>query len=232
VSDILNVSKEKILQYLLVTPSRENEYSGKTINEIASAVDLSNNAVRKYLFELERNGYIVKQTQKRDIGRPVELYSLHSNALNAFPKVYGEFAISLINELKNELGEARTKKILSEVGKTLGKEIQINYSKEVDQSSLEQRVITLVKIFEDYGKYPTVLEDEEYYYIRNSNCLLFSIVKEHSIVCEVDQNIVELMLKSKAEKQQCLKNDEPFCQYRIKKDKEMLSYLFKLLIAI
>jgi predicted ArsR family transcriptional regulator len=218
VSDILNPSKEKILHYLLVTPSRENAYSGKTIKEIASAVDLSNNAVRKYLFELEKSEYVVKQTQKRDIGRPVVLYSLHSNALNVFPKVYAEFAISLINELENELGESRTRKILSEVGKTLGKEIQINYSNGVDQSSIEQRIITLVKIFEDYGKYPNVLEDEEYYYVRNSNCLLFSIVKEHSIVCEVDQNIVEILLESKAEKQHCLKNDEPFCQYRIKKE--------------
>lgn len=218
VSDILNPSKEKILQYLLITPASENTYSGKTIKEIAAAVDLSNNAVRKYLFELEKSEYVVKQTQKRNIGRPVDLYSLYSNALNVFPKVYAEFAVSLINELKNELGESQTRKILSEVGKTLGKEIKISYSSEVDQSSVEQRIITLVKIFEDYGKYPTVLEDKEYYFVRNSNCLLFSVVKEHSIVCEVDQNIVEILLGSKAEKQQCLKNDEPFCQYRIKKE--------------
>ncbi len=83
-TDIINPSKEKILQYLLVTPASENGYSGKTINEIAAAVDLSNNAVRKYLFELETSEYVVKQTQKRDIGRPVELYSLHSNAATAF----------------------------------------------------------------------------------------------------------------------------------------------------
>ncbi len=217
-SDVLNPSKEKILQYLLITPSREKEYQRKTINEIADAVDLSNNAARKYLFELEKSDYVVKETQKRNIGRPVVLYSLHSNALEVFPKVYADFAVSLISELKNELGETRTKKILSDVGKTLGKAIKINFSSEVDQSSLEQRIITLVKIFEEYGKFPTVLEDEEYYFVRNSNCLLFSIVKEHSIVCEVDQNIVEVLLKSKAEKQQCLKNDDPFCQYRIKKE--------------
>lgn len=217
-SDILNPSKEKILQYLLVTPSVENVYHGKTIIEIAAAVDLSTNSVRKYLFELEKSDYVIKQIQKRDVGRPVILYSLHNNALNVFPKVYAEFAVSLINELINELGVWQTRKILSNVGKTIGKEIRIDYSSEVDQSSIEQRIITLVKIFEEYGKYPNVLEDEEYYYIRNSNCLLFSIVKEHSIVCEVDQNIVEVLLKSKAEKQQCLKNDDPFCQYRIKKE--------------
>ncbi|MHA2247866.1 MAG: helix-turn-helix transcriptional regulator [Candidatus Hodarchaeales archaeon] len=218
-SDVLNPSKEKILQYLLIAPSRDEKvHQGKTINEIAAAVDLSNNAVRKYLFELEKSDYVVKQTEKRNVGRPVIMYSLHKNALNVFPKVYAEFAVSLINELINELGASRTQKILSDVGKTLGKEIKINYSSEVGQSSLEQRIITLVKVFEEYGKYPTVLEDEEYYFVRNSNCLLFGIVKEHSIVCEVDQNIVEILLGSKAEKQECLKNDEPFCQYRIKKE--------------
>jgi hypothetical protein len=75
-----------------------------------------------------------------------------------------------------------------------------------------------VKIFEDYGKYPTILEDEEYYYIRNSNYTLFSIVKEHLVVCEFDQNIVEILLESKAEKQQCSKDEDPFYYCQIKKE--------------
>jgi predicted ArsR family transcriptional regulator len=218
VTVILNPSKEKILEYLLVTPSHEDEYQGKTINEIAAAVELSTNAVRKYLFELEKEKFVVAKTQKRDIGRPVVLYSMHSNALSFFPKAYVEFTVSLIDELKKQLGESQTKKILSEVGKTLGKEIKITSKiEENDQTSIEQRIVTLVKVLEDYGKFPTVLEDDEYYYVRNSNCLLFSIVKEHSIVCEVDHNIVSTLLKSAPDKQQCLKNGDPFCQYRIKK---------------
>ena len=144
-SIVLNPSKEKILEYLLVTPSRENEYQGKTINEIAAAVELSTNAVRKYLYELEKEKFIVAQTQKRDIGRPVVLYSIHSNALSLFPKTYIEFTVSLIDELKKQLGESQTKKILSEVGKTLGKEIKVT-NKIEEHSSVEQRLVTLVKI--------------------------------------------------------------------------------------
>lgn len=214
----LNPSQVKILEFLLISPSKEIEYSGKTIIEIADAVDLSTNAVRNYLFELEKDNYVVSKTQKREVGRPVVLYSVHSNALELFPKLYAEFAVSLITELKKELGETRTRKILSEVGKTIGKEIKITDADETNPLTLEQRIITLVKIFEDYGKYPTVEEDEENYYIRNSNCLLFSIVKEHSIVCEVDHNIVQTIIKSQPEKQQCLKNGDPYCQYRIKKE--------------
>ncbi len=214
----LNPSQEKILEFLLISPSNENEYSGKTIIEIAGAVDLSTNAVRNYLFELEKDNYIVSRTQKRDVGRPVVLYSIHSKALELFPKAYAEFAVSLISELKKELGDSRTQKILSEVGKTIGKEIKITSSDQTDQLPLEQRIITLVKIFEDYGKFPTVNEDGEYYYIRNSNCLLFSIVKEHSIVCEVDHHIVKTLLDKQPEKLQCLKNGDSYCQYRIKKE--------------
>jgi len=216
-SDTMNPSKEKILQYLLVTPAKEENFKGKTINEIAAEVDLSTNAVRKYLFELEIGDYVAKKVEKQDIGRPVVRYSLHSKALDLFPKTYAEFAISLIDEMKKELGEARAQKILANVGQTIGKGIEIDYSNREDMT-IEQRIVTLVKIFEDYGKYPTLLEDEEYYYIRNSNCLLFSVVKEHSILCEVDQNIVNVLLDSKAEKQQCLKNEDGFCQYRVKKE--------------
>lgn len=214
----LNKSQKEILEFLLISPANENEYSGKTINEISDAVDLSTNAVRKYLTELEKDNYIASHTQKRNIGRPVVYYSIQNKSLELFPKAYAEFAVSLITELKKELGEARTQKILSEVGKTISKEIRITSSDETDQSTLEQRIITLVKIFEEYGKYPTILEDEEYYYVRNSNCLLFSVVKEHSIVCEADFSIVKSLLKSYPEKQQCLKNEDPYCQYRIKKE--------------
>ncbi|WP_455143739.1 helix-turn-helix transcriptional regulator [Candidatus Hodarchaeum mangrovi] len=215
-SEIMNPSKEKILQYLLVTPAREENFKGKTINEIAAEVDLSTNAVRKYLFELESGDYIAKKVEKQDIGRPVVRYSLRSKALDLFPKFYAEFTISLIDELKKELGESRMHKILTNVGQTIGKDIKIDYANHED-ITIEQRIITLVKIFEDFGKYPTISEDDEFYYIRNSNCLLFSVVKEHSILCEVDQNIVEVLLGSKAEKQQCLKNEDGFCQYRVKK---------------
>jgi len=218
VSITLNQSQKKILEFLLISPSTENEYSGKTIIEIADAVDLSSNAIRNYLIKLEKENYVVSRTQKRDVGRPVVFYSIHSNSLELFPKAYAEFAASLITEIKKELGESRTRKILSEVGKTISKEIRITSSDETDQSTLEQRIITLVKIFEEYGKYPTVLEDEEYYYIRNSNCLLFSVVKEHSIVCEADFNIVKSILQSHPEKQECLKNEDSYCQYRIKKE--------------
>ena len=218
VSITLNNSKKKILEFLLISPSKENDYSGKTIIEIADAVDLSTIAIRNYLIELEKMNYVVSQTQKRDIGRPAVLYSIHSNALDLFPKAYAEFAVTLITELKKELGKKRTQNILAEVGKTISKEIKITNSDETDHSTLEQRIVTLVKIFEEYGKYPTVLEDEEYYYIRNSNCLLFSVVKEHSIVCEADFNIVKSILQSHPEKQECLKNEDSYCQYRIKKE--------------
>jgi predicted ArsR family transcriptional regulator len=213
-----NPSKKKILEYLLVAPSREKEFHGKTVKEIAGVVDLSTVAVRNYLSELEKDEFVVQKTQKSEMGRPAILYSLHQNALSLFPKLYVEFANSLIDELINQLGKSRTKKILSDVGTTLGKEIVINQFEEGVQTSIEERIITLVKIFEDYGKFPTILEDEKFYYVRNSNCLLFSIVKEHSILCEVDHSIVNTILTTTPEKQQCLKRGDSFCQYRIKKE--------------
>jgi predicted ArsR family transcriptional regulator len=217
VLSIENPSKKKILEYLLVAPSREKDFHGKTVKEIAVVVDLSTVAVRNYLSELEKNEFVVKKTQKSDMGRPAILYSLHQNALSLFPKLYVEFANSLIDELINQLGKSKTQKILSDVGTTLGKEIVVNEFEKDVQTSIEERIITLVKIFEDYGKFPTLLEDEEFYYVRNSNCLLFSMVKEHSVLCEVDHNIVKTILTTTPEKQQCLKNGDPFCQYKIKK---------------
>lgn len=217
-AEIENPSKKKILEYLLVIPSREKEFQGKTVKEIASVVDLSTNAVRNYLIELEKDGFVTSSTQKSDMGRPAILYSLHENALSLFPKLYVEFAVSLIDELIKQLGTAKTRKILSDVGTTLGKEIIVNEFEKDSKLSIEERIITLSKIFEDYGKFPTILEDEEFYYVRNSNCLLFSVVKEHKILCEVDHSIVNTILNTTPEKQQCLKSGDPFCQYRIKKD--------------
>ena len=217
-AEIENPSKKKILEYLLVIPSREKKFQGKNVKEIATVVDLSTNAVRNYLIELEKDGFVVSNTQKSDMGRPAILYSLHEKALSLFPKYYVEFAVSLIDELVNQLGKSKTKKILSDVGITLGKEIVVNRFEKDEHLSIEERIITLTKVFEDYGKFPTVLEDKKYYYVRNSNCLLFGIVKEHSILCEVDHNIVSTILHTTPEKQQCLKNGDPFCQYRIKKE--------------
>ncbi|MHA1971492.1 MAG: helix-turn-helix transcriptional regulator [Candidatus Hodarchaeales archaeon] len=213
----MNVTKKKILQYLLVAPTKgEGEYEGTSIKAIAEDLDLSSNAIRQYLIELEKEGYVVKTYKKIKKGRPLILYRLHGSAMNFFPKLYVEFSLQLIDELVKQFGQAKVKEILTNVGKKFALEMKQNYPSE-EGNSLEERVQYLVKIYEEYGKYPSLFEDETYYYIKNSNCLLYDIVKERPIVCELDHKLVDEILKSKAEKVSCIRDGDPYCLYRVKK---------------
>ncbi|MHA1331998.1 MAG: winged helix-turn-helix transcriptional regulator, partial [Candidatus Hodarchaeales archaeon] len=98
----MNVTKKKILQHLLMAPTKEDKFEGVSIKTIAKELDLSSNAVRQYLIELEKEGYVIKRYKKIKKGRPLILYSLDGSAMSFFPKLYVEFSLLLIDELLDQ----------------------------------------------------------------------------------------------------------------------------------
>ncbi|MCX7107127.1 MAG: winged helix-turn-helix transcriptional regulator [Methylococcales bacterium] len=90
--------QQQILKLLL-----ENK-AGLSIDEIATVLAISRNAVQQHFSVLEKDGYIQAGVLNKTAGRPVRSYVLTEAGINSFPKQYAWFSELILNDLKNELG--------------------------------------------------------------------------------------------------------------------------------
>ena len=60
-----------------------------TVNELAAALKLTNNAVRAHLISLERDGLIQREGSRPGLRKPHASYGLTADAEQIFPKAYG-----------------------------------------------------------------------------------------------------------------------------------------------
>ncbi|MHA1947010.1 MAG: helix-turn-helix transcriptional regulator [Candidatus Hodarchaeales archaeon] len=214
-------SKDKILQYLLLSGSTTGGF--RTVKEIADILGISINATRQYLIVLEKEQLVVRKQQKSTTGRPAILYSLHPDALESFPKTYRDFSIKLLTEVQERIGNDATSELLKKVGKQIADEVKPEVLANIEEGgsfdSLRDRLNSLVKIYEKYGKYPELLEDQESFALKNYNCLIFGVAKENALACKVDETIVSELAGVPALKEKCIRNGDECCLYRIKKAK-------------
>jgi predicted ArsR family transcriptional regulator len=219
-SDTFLSSRQKILQFLLV--NRSDVHQSSTVKEIAAELDISVNAARQYLNNLESEGLVVRSQQKSSTGRPAMAYTLHESALETFPKQYVDFAVKMLIQVRDKIGVKLTQEVLDNVGKQIADEVK-PFLKEMlgedpENVPLDARIRAVVNLLRDYGKFPSLVETEDAYDVQNFNCLVYGVVKEDPLVCRVDEKIMSELIGKKCEKTKCIRDGDECCLYRVQKD--------------
>ncbi|MFX1513678.1 MAG: helix-turn-helix transcriptional regulator [Promethearchaeota archaeon] len=218
----LSSTRKKILRYLL-TKSSMNQGWGCTIKDIATTLDLSPNAIRQHLTILEKEGLIVRTEKHGKTGRPAIVYSLHENAMDTFPKRYDELSLLLLDELEKSYGREETVKLLKNVGKGIAMEIaeDLTDMPEDIQSDvfLKQKLQHLVQILKTYGKFPELHETESSFELKNYNCFVYKLSKANPLICKVDETMMSALIGHEVTKEQCIRDGDNCCSYRISKSK-------------
>src|SRR5436853_3932762 len=77
--------------------------ASRTVEELAQALDLTDNAVRAQLAALERDGLAHQSGWRRSSSKPASVYTLTPEAEELFPKAYGPVLHQLLEELNERL---------------------------------------------------------------------------------------------------------------------------------
>src|SRR5256885_16995615 len=68
----------------------------RTVDELAQALNLTDNAVRAHLATLERDGFVRQLGERRRSGKPAYIYELSPDAEQLFPQAYGTVILTLL----------------------------------------------------------------------------------------------------------------------------------------
>lgn len=148
-----------------------------TVEELAQALDLTDNAVRAHLASLERDQLVEQQGVRRGVGKPSFTYVLTPTAEQLFPKAYGTVLHLLLDVLNEQLPPEVVSAALRDVGRRLAAQL------ETPPGDLTARVAGAVAMLGDLGGLAVVAEEHGELVIAGRSCPLAAAVDGHPETC-------------------------------------------------
>ncbi|CAA9889629.1 conserved hypothetical protein [Candidatus Methylobacter favarea] len=199
--------QHQILRLLL-----ENK-AGLSIDEIATALNISRNAVQQHFTGLERQGYIQTGVLNKTAGRPVRSYVLTEAGINSFPKQYAWFSELILTDLKNELGSEAFQHFLHKLGSKWSPSLLPQFEgKETDE-----RIEALLKVMDGMGfnvRNMTASCSSERT-IEACNCIYHDLAQKHEEICEFDRTLISSLLDKDIEHVECMAKTGTVCNFKI-----------------
>ncbi|HIK56572.1 MAG TPA: iron-sulfur cluster biosynthesis transcriptional regulator SufR [Synechococcales cyanobacterium M55_K2018_004] len=209
-------TKQDILHYLV----KQGQASA---HDLADHLEISPQAVRRHLKDLEEEELIEHHTAQVGMGRPNHVYRLSRKGRDRLPDRYDEFAVSLLNTLAETVGP-------DQVGTILRKQWEqkaLEYRRKVGEGSLQERVSNLVELRKAEGymaEWHVVPPDSPLssglspqYIITEYNCAISHIAESFPTVCGHELEMFAIALQDcKVERTHWIANGEHRCGYLIR----------------
>ena len=181
-----------------------------TVNDLASKLELTDNAVRAHLLTLERDGLVRQSGVQRGPRKPHFAYELTAEAERLFPKAYDALLNQLITTLKGRLSPAALEDVLREVGRSLAARHASGHT----AADLEGRVQNALAILKAIGGSPSVESEGGRLVIRSGGCPLSAAVVEHPEVCELAEALVAEIVGLPV-RERCDRGESPKCRFEL-----------------
>jgi len=211
-------TKQEILEYLL-------KHSQATALDLASALEVSPQAIRRHLKDLEAEELVVySNTTQAGMGRPQHVYQLSRQGRERINKIasdrHGDFAVSLLDTIAETVGHDQFKTILQKQWERKAQE----YRDRVGNGSLRERVANLVELRKAEGfmaEYhpvdsPSESEDERFIFMEH-NCAISNVAESFPSVCGHELEMFAAVLPDcLVERTHWLINGEHRCGYLVR----------------
>jgi predicted ArsR family transcriptional regulator len=161
--------------------------SGRTVEDLARALDLTDNGVRAHLAILERDGIVRQRGSVRRSsggGKPAYVYELTQEAEDLFPKAYEPTLRRLLDVLSDQFGAEESEALLRSVGRRLAEDHSVR------AAGTRARLESAVEIFNELGGLAELEERDGTLVIRGYSCPLGEVSPEHPEVCRMAETFI------------------------------------------
>jgi len=200
-------SRDKIL--LLLRRAQQS------VNDLARALDLTDNAVRANLARLERDGLVRENGRRASFRKPESVYDITAQAEHLFAKAYAPALATVLAVMEEGLDE----KTLDIQLRQAGRHLAAPHLSSLAGLNPEQRARKTLQILEDLGGLAEIEEHDGKRYVRGFGCPFSQVVSEHPKLCLVAQVLVGELLGREVE-EQCQRGDRPRCCFILKESKQ------------
>jgi predicted ArsR family transcriptional regulator len=202
----MHPTRQRIIEFL-----KEKEEA--TVEELAAVVDMTPMAVRYHLNVLQAENLINAPAVRHQSGpgRPQQIYHLTAAADELFPEDYYSLTNYLLDELNTQLGKKQIANIFSNIARRLAAEAPPPREDQKFEDRLDDVVVFLTKkgFVVDWE-----LNGDEYK-INTHSCPYRQVVKDHRMICSLDQYVISTMLETAPVRVSCFAHGDEHCTYEV-----------------
>jgi predicted ArsR family transcriptional regulator len=185
--------------------------SARTVEELATALELTDNAVRSHLATLERDGLVRQGGVRRGpgAGKPAAVYELDPAAEPLLSQAYAPVLLALLDELSERLPSAETESVLRAVGRRLAAGAGGQA-----RGDLGARVRAGVALLGTLGGDATVEDEEGTVVIRGCACPLSAATARRPEVCRAVETLLSEVVGAPV-RERCARGERPRCCFEV-----------------
>jgi predicted ArsR family transcriptional regulator len=193
-------------------------HGSATIAQLADELDLTGEAVRQQLLQLQREGWIepkvARSAERGRTGRPATAYVLTTAGDHLFPKQYDALNVAMIDAVAEELGEEAAKRVLKNVANA-----KIAATEPVLRDlALPERLAKLKDWYVAGDPYMDVEDAPDGYRLIERNCPYINTAMRRPSLCSVSVNALTRLLGVRVVREERFQDGHGRCVFRIYRD--------------
>ena len=185
-----------------------------TVNELATAAEVSPVSVRHHLVNLQAEGWVGLEEVKHGVGRPRHVFFLTEAGLDLAPGRYYRLANRLLDEIKVSLPQDQLQILFHGVASSMADD----YAVQLEGLGLDAKVDRLVDLLSEEGFDASLEDTDDKVIIRELSCPYYRIGLQHPEVCDVDQAFIATALNLPVERVSCLLGGDSHCSFAVTKE--------------
>jgi predicted ArsR family transcriptional regulator len=183
----------------------------QSVNDLARALGLTDNAVRANLARLARDGLVQEAGSRASVRKPEAVYDITREAERLFAKAYAPALATLLEVMSAGLDEKELDMQLREAGRRLA----APHLPSLAGLPFRMRAKKALQILEDLGGLAELEDRDGRQCVRGFGCPFSELVTQHPKVCLLAQAMVGELLGREVD-EQCQRADRPRCCFMLK----------------
>jgi len=155
-----------------------------TVDELARALRLTNNAVRNQLRKLEESRLVARAGTRQGTSKPSVLYAITLEGQVQFSSLYLPVLTEFLEVAEGQCSAKQLVSFMTDTGKSLGK----RYPR--PSGSLRNRVAAAARLLRGFGGLIEVRTADGGLVLRSSGCPLAALTSENSAACRVIEGLL------------------------------------------
>jgi DeoR family suf operon transcriptional repressor len=184
--------------------------SGRTVNELADELQLTDNAVRSHLDSLVKQGKAQLGAPKPGVRKPHQTYELSPAAKGSFAKAYEPVLSAVLDVLEQRLPKRQRENMLRDSGRRLAQALALP-----DGTPSQDRIDYALSLLQQLGGLPEWVEDSGECQIVGRGCPLNSVVRNHPDACLIAEALLQELIGVQV-KSECEHGEVPHCCFQVK----------------
>src|SRR5437762_3981352 len=157
----------------------------RTVNELASELRLTDNAVRAHLASLERDRLVAQSGMKPGVRKPHTTYALGPEAEQLFPKAYGRLVSLLMSIFSRQIEPRNLRAGMRAAGRTVAKE----HLRELHGKTRQQRIDAALGVLKELGGSARFHEEDGKHFIIGNGCPIAAATANHPEACLLGESL-------------------------------------------